>query len=199
MVSRIRNLVGAVIILAVVSAPAQVKAQGWEVDLYGGVGLPVSTLGDFQNAGFSIGVGGGYILPGRFMVRGDFASEFLQTKANGILPAPEMEDVSVRLYHLDAALAINFVPPNTGRMIFAFDFGAGITHVDFNQGASTERPNSTTRFTIPAGVILGYKMSDSFALFIRGRYYVMFMGDNSLFGSSTWQTIPLWAGISMRG
>ena len=199
MVSRVRNLVGAAIVLAAVAAPANVAAQGWAVDLYAGVGLPLSTLGDFQSAGFSGGVGAGYIFPGRFMVRGDFAGEFLSSNTNGIPPTSELAGMGVRLYHLDGSLAINFVPPDAGKAIFAFDFGAGITHVDLSGGTSQERPNSTTRFTIPAGVTFGYKMSDKIALFIRGRYYVMFMGDDRLFGSSTWQTIPLWAGISIRG
>ena len=58
-------------------APTTAQAQGFLLDLYAGVGLPTGRLNDLTGAGFSGGLGLGYVFNRALGIRADFAGEWL--------------------------------------------------------------------------------------------------------------------------
>jgi hypothetical protein len=185
-----------------VAVPSQAAAQGGILDVYGGIGIPVSSIIDFAKSGFSGGIGIGYIGNRSYGIRADFAGEWLSGKSDVLESIPSIPEldfgagVDIRLYHYDASVMINLSDPRSEEWIVALDVGAGATTINFS-GDGASGVGSKTRFTIPAGLSVGYMVSDNVGLFIRGRWYLIFMSDED-FGSSTWSTIPIWAGFGIR-
>ncbi len=190
--------VAALVLGLMIAVPSQAVAQGWLLDAYAGVGIPASGVKDIAKTGFSGGIGGGYLFNRYLGIRADIAGEWLKGKESGItLPIiPENPGVfpDTRLYHYDAAVMFNLTEPSMRSWIFAIDAGAGVTTVQFS---GSDSPDSKTVFTIPAGLAVGYKVSGQVGLFVRGRWYLMFVGKED-FNTSTWSTFPIWLGIGIR-
>lgn len=181
-------------------APSTAHAQGFLLDLYAGVGLPTGRLNDLTGAGFSGGLGLGYVFNRAVGVRADFAGEWLKGQDPVVSPLPDIDQAffgrDVNLYHYDAAIMINATDPRQTNWIVAIDAGVGATTIQF-RGDELDRPASETRFTIPVGVGVGYLVSETVDVFIRGRWYLIFT-DASRFGGSTWSSFPIWGGFGIR-
>lgn len=181
-------------------APATAHAQGFLLDLYAGVGLPTGRLNDLTSAGFSGGLGFGYVFDRVVGIRADFAGEWLSGQSPSVSPLPDVDPDffgrDINLYHYDAAVMINATDTRRTNWIVAIDAGVGATTIQF-RGDELDRPDSETRFTIPIGFGFGYLVSESAAVFIRGRWYLMFT-EASRFGGSTWSSFPIWAGVGIR-
>ena len=182
-------------------SPSSARAQGFLVDLYAGVGLPTGALSDLAKPGFSGGLGLGYVFGRAIGVRADFAGEWL--KAEDPIAIPTILDFDenlfgrdVRLYHYDAAITLNATNPRSSNWIAVIDIGAGATTINL-RGDEQDRPEPTTRFTIPVGIGIGYLVAKQVAVFLRGRWYLMFT-DSATFGGSTWSSFPIWGGIGIR-
>jgi len=182
-------------------APGRVEAQGWLLDAYAGVGIPASNTKDFVSSGFSGGIGGGYIFNRYFGLRADIAGEWLKGKTDTgdgiqlpIFPEQPANFPDLRLYHYDASIMVTLTDLRTTSWLFAFDIGAGATTFQFS---GEDAPDNKTKFTVPAGVSVGYLVSDQVGLFVRGRWYLIFTGEND-FNKSTWSTFPIWLGIGIR-
>lgn len=180
-------------------APSTAHAQGFLLDLYAGVGLPTGRLNDLTNAGFSGGLGLGYVFSRTVGVRADFAGEWLSSQ-DPVVSLPDIDEDffgrDVNLYHYDAAIMLNATDTRRTNWIVAIDAGAGATTIQF-RGDEPDRPDSETRFTIPVGLGVGYLVSETVAVFLRGRWYLMFT-DSSRFGGSTWSSFPIWGGFGIR-
>jgi hypothetical protein len=181
-------------------APSAAHAQGFLLDLYAGVALPTGRLNDLTNAGFSGGLGLGYVFNRAVGIRADFAGEWLKGQDPVVSPLPDIDQAffgrDVNLYHYDASIMINATDPRQTNWIVAIDAGAGATTIQF-RGDELDRPDSETRFTIPVGLGVGYLVSETVGVFIRGRWYLMFT-DVSRFGGSTWSSFPIWGGFGIR-
>ena len=182
------------------AAPSTVHAQGFLLDLYAGVGLPTGRLNDLTNAGFTGGLGLGYLFNRNVGLRADFAGEWLNGQLPVPVPLPDVDEDflgrDVNLYHYDAAIMINATDTRRTNWLVAIDAGAGATTIQF-RGDELDRPDSETRFTIPIGFGVGYLVSETVAVFLRGRWYLMFT-DESRFGGSTWSSFPIWGGFGIR-
>ena len=180
--------------------PATAHAQGFVLDLYAGAALPTGRLDDLTSAGFSAGLGFGYVFSRVVGVRADFAGEWLKGQDPVASPLPDIDQDfqgrDVNLYHYDAAIMINATDPRRTNWIVAIDAGAGATTVQF-RGDELDRPDSETRFTIPVGFGVGYLVAETVSVFIRGRWYLMFT-EASRFGGSTWSSFPIWGGFGIR-
>ena len=186
-------------LLLAFALPLPAHAQGFLVDLYAGVAKPIGRLADLTKAGFSGGLGAGYDF-GRFLgFRTDFAGEWLSSREPPLSePVPGLSGLEaddLRLFHFDGALVLHVTDPRSRGWNLALDAGAGATTIQFR--GEGPRPGSETRFTIPLGFTAGYRVADTIGLFIRARYFIIFV-DEARFGSSTWGSLPLWAGVRIR-
>lgn len=179
--------------------PSTAQAQGFLLDLYAGVALPTGRLNDLTSPGFSGGLGLGYLFGRSVGIRADFAGEWLSGQEPAVsLPDldPDLLGRDVNLYHYDASIMLNATDTRRTNWIVAFDAGAGATTIQF-RGDEADRPDSETRFTIPVGFGVGYLVSETVGVFLRGRWYLMFT-DDSRFGGSTWSSFPIWGGFGIR-
>lgn len=197
---RRRTWLGGAAFALVWLSPAPAGAQGFALDLYAGVGLPTGRLNNLSNAGFSGGLGLGYLFGRSVGMRADFAAEWLDGENPSGLPTfPGVDPVflgrDVRLYHYDAAVMFDTMDPRRTKWIVAFDVGAGVTTIQF--GGEEPRPDSETRFSVPIGATVGYRVSERVGVFIRGRWYLIF-ADSDRFGGSTLTSFPIWAGFAVR-
>ena len=181
-------------------SPSTARAQGFLLDLYAGVGLPTGRLNDLTGAGFSGGLGLGYVFSRVLGVRADFAGEWLTGQDPVVSPLAGLDQTffgrDVNLYHYDASFMVNATDPKQTNWIVAIDAGAGATTIQFRDD-ELDLPDSETRFTIPVGVRVGYLISETVSVFIRGRWYLLFT-DASRFGGSTWSSFPIWGGFGIR-
>jgi hypothetical protein len=181
-------------------SPSTARAQGFLLDLYAGVGLPTGKLNDLTGAGFSGGLGLGYVFSRVLGVRADFAGEWLTGQDPVVSALPGLDPTffgrDVNLYHYDASFMVNATDPKQTNWIVAIDAGAGATTIQFRDD-ELDLPDSETRFTIPVGVRVGYLISETVSVFIRGRWYLLFT-DASRFGGSTWSSFPIWGGFGIR-
>lgn len=186
--------------LVLLLLPAPAVAQGFVLDLYAGVGLPTGRLNNLSNAGFSGGLGLGYLFGRSVGMRADFAAEWLDGEDPSGLPTfpgvdPAFLGRDIRLYHYDAAIMFDTMDPRRSNWVVAFDVGAGVTTIQF--GGEDPRPASETRFSVPIGTTVGYRVAERVAVFLRGRWYLVF-ADSARFGGSTLASFPIWAGFAVR-
>jgi hypothetical protein len=125
-------------------------------------------LNDLTNAGFSGGLGLGYVFNRAVGIRADFAGEWLKGQDPVVSPLPDIDQAffgrDVNLYHYDASIMINATDPRQTNWIVAIDAGAGATTIQF-RGDELDRPDSETRFTIPVGLGVGYLVSETVGVF----------------------------------
>lgn len=182
--------------------PTGGAGQGWLLETYAGVGVPTVYVDDIAAAGISGGVGGGWFFNRWFGVRADLAVEWLNEagEANDDRPmAPGLpgEAFDLRLYHYHASVQVALLDSRATEWLLAVDFGAGATTLDFRGENVDGGEYGATRFTLPAGLTIGYRASEQVTLFVRGRWHLIFL-DEAEFGNSTWSTLPIWAGIGVR-
>lgn len=192
--SKFGKMLGLVAALALV-VPTQASAQdgAFSIDLFGGIGVPSGDLSDTNDAGFAGGVGLQYLFSPRFGVRADGLFNSLGAKTE--------DDVAVgtdlKLWQYDVAFVLNVTDPDATQFMFAVDAGVGLSTFSFDDVNGTSI-DSETKFTVPGGVKIGYRVSDQVGVFARGRVHIIFMGDDEddPDASSTLVNFPLTAGVS---
>ena len=181
----------AAFVLLLFVVPAQASAQGFFGDVYGGIGIPASSdISDFFDIGFSGGVGGGLMFSQRLGVRGDAAGMWLGLKS-------EFEEggssETLKLYSFGGSIVFRLTDPATSAFVAEIAAGGGITSSKLGD------EDSETDLTIYPDVTLGYSLGSSAVVFVRGRWYLIFVdseGDED--ASSTESALGLWAGIGIR-
>lgn len=169
--------VGSIVLFAalLVWLPGQAAAQqvGVNVDGHGGVALPASNLGDFQDLGPSFGLGFEYELADRVALRASGSLDLLKGAADEDISATfAAPDVS--LFHYHGGIALRLSPPEATAWDVSVNLGVGATTVDsddFPAGAATpagESSFSATYFSLHPGLTIGYDVNEQVGVFVRG-------------------------------
>ena len=151
-------LMAAVVMVAI---PATLNAQAyssrlWSFDLYGGVAIPTSSLGDISKAGPSFGVGADYYVSNRVGLRLEGSLDILGGNDDGlVVPSPLIDGgsgaPSVRLYHLNGGAEFDLVDRTNSKVSFTLFALGGVAFVN-SQKFSLPPGRSST---FPDGLVLG--------------------------------------------
>lgn len=197
--------------------PGQADAQqvGVAVDGYGGIAVPASDIGDFQNYGPSFGLGVEYMVTDRFFVRGSGAMNLLrgqeEDEISALFAAPDMT-----LLHYTAGIGARLSPPDETNWDVSLSLEAGGTNVstdDFPDAATPPEDGpdfSATYFTLSPGLRVGYIFNDRVNVFVRSQPHFAFADteDTAVFTQfdvevadngfeSIWE-VPLTGGLQVK-
>lgn len=200
--------------------PGQAEAQdvGAAIDGWGGIAIPASNIGEFQDFGPSFGLGFEYLVTDRLFVRASGSADLHSgTDADeldgppGGLAAPDMT-----LLHFGAGAGVDLTPAGATNWDISVSLEAGASSVstdDFPEGVTTpegETDFSETYFSMSPGLRVGYVFADRYNLFVRSQPHFVFADaeDTAVFGTfdsdvdntgfgDIWN-LPITAGLQVR-
>lgn len=164
--------------------PGQAEAQdvGAGVDAWGGIAIPASNAGEFQDFGPSFGLGFEYLVTDRVFVRASGAADLHRGSDAGDLDGPPggLDAPDMTLFHYSAGAGVHLVPDDVSNWNVALSLEAGGTSVttdDFPAGAEppADGPDfSESYFSLSPGFRAGYAFGGRYNVFVRSQPHFVF-------------------------
>ena len=192
-------LMAAVVMLAIPATAsaqfARYSSRMWSFDLFGGVAIPLSDLGDVSKAGPSFGVGGNYYINSRFSLRIEGSLDLLRAEDSGFTPNPDRlgeEAPNISLYHIVGGFEYDLIDPTQQKARLTFYLmggGVAVNSQKFSTPASSTFENGLLVADwqdfypeVRGGFRLGVALSDCTpgggktcaAFFVNGGAHLMF-------------------------
>jgi len=178
----LRSLLMATVVMVAIPSAANAQAYSsriWSFDLFGGVAIPTSSLGDISKAGPSFGVGADYYVGNRVGLRLEGSLDILGGNDDNVIGVPTPSGAQgldippdVRLYHLNGGLEFDLVNRANRKVNFTLFALGGVVFVNSQKfslpaGASSKFPNGLVLGDwqdaypeVRAGFRLGFQLGD---------------------------------------
>ncbi len=167
-----------VALVAALGVPSLAQAQGqWSVQGRAGIAIPAGDLSDVQDLGPSFGAGAAYWFRDRLAVRADLDVDLLSGADNPL--GGEFEDIT--LYHYNAGVEYDLMPPGQSQWKVHANAGIGATTSDSDAASETD-------FSLNGGAKVGYAVTPRVHVFGGARAYV-------IFADETIYSIPIHGGV----
>lgn len=181
--------VGAVLGLAALLlwVPAQAQAQG-AVGAAGGIAVPAGSFADVQDAGPAFGAGIGWQVEDRITLGFDAGIDLLSGADTDVATAPASTAPDLTVWNFNGNFMVEITEPGAnmwdvsagvglGASLFDSSFDDPITNPETDE---TMESLSDLYFNTHADLRFGYQASERVKLFVGGRAYLYFPGNNFL-------------------
>lgn len=190
--------------------PIQPRAETPTVkfDARAGAAFPAGDLADVADPGFTAGLGVGFFLSPRVVLRLDGDMSRL-SDLNGNDFQQDVGDFfegNLNLWHYNGGVEFNLVDPRTRNFDVLLSLGAGATTIDPNQPADPELEafGTRTRFTANGSIGFGTRLGDNVGIQLRGTTYAIFLNDDDFLSGDLeeatrdmWWSFPVQLGVGI--
>lgn len=186
-VRRLGIIAVAATLLAWLPGQADAQETGVGIDGWGGIAIPASNTGEFQDFGPSFGLGVEYLVTDQFFIRGSGAADLHSGSDAEDLDGPPggLDAPDMTLFHYTAGVGVRLAPTDDTGWDISVSLEAGATSVttdDFPDGAvppEGETDFSETYFSLSPGLRAGYVFADRYSLFVRSQPHFAFADPES--------------------